>query len=160
MEKSKEELGAGLLVFVIGAATVIGSFNYSIGSLSRMGPGYFPLMSGCVLVLISLFILIKGARQYYIEKEKGDIIHLFKFKKVDRVRVKVWVFVTIAMIAFVLLSIYVGFIASAFSIVFISALADKSNSIKSILILSLSLTAFAVLVFYYLLKIQIPLWLL
>lgn len=160
MEKSKEDLGAGFLVLLIGAATVIGSFNYSIGSLSRMGPGYFSLMAGFILIFLSLFIILKGARQYYKEKERGEHERVFCFNKIDKIRLKVWLLISLAMLAFVFLSIYVGFIVASFSIVFISALADKNNSIKSILTLSLSLTAFAVLVFYYLLKIQIPLWLL
>nr|WP_254045843.1 hypothetical protein [Paenalcaligenes hominis] len=41
-----KELWSGGLLVLIGMATVLGSLNYQIGSLARMGPGYFPLMLG------------------------------------------------------------------------------------------------------------------
>lgn len=157
MQESKTDLWSALFMFVIGLATAIGSLNYEIGTLANMGPGYFPLIAGIALLLVSGLIFIKGLATYYKSKEfssktKANCINL-------RPRWRVWFFIIAAMLAFVLLSRYVGLEVATFVTVVLAALADPANSWKNILLLASALTAFVVLVFYYFLQIQIPLWL-
>ena len=48
--KSQKDFFAGLMFSVVGVGFAIGASTYSIGEGARMGPGYFPLMLGIVLV--------------------------------------------------------------------------------------------------------------
>lgn len=55
------ELAAGLLICMIGATFLFGSFDYQTGTATRMGPGYLPMVIsgiavglGMVIVLLSL----------------------------------------------------------------------------------------------------------
>src|SRR5690625_5584510 len=54
---NRKEFWASFLMLFIGIATIIGSQNYQMGSLIRMGPGYFPLMLGILLTAIAVLIL-------------------------------------------------------------------------------------------------------
>lgn len=150
-QEKKRDIWSALLVFLLGSAITIGSFNYSIGTLTEMGPGYFPLILGVVLTILSFVIFFSSEDRLIIIKNK-------KSKGSSNNRLRAWVFIVLSMLSFVVLSIYVGLLASTFSLVFIAALADKKNSIKSNLYLSAGLAVFVILVFHYFLKIQIPLW--
>lgn len=155
---NKKDLLSGLLVLLLGAATVIGSFNYTIGTLVNMGPGYFGLMSGWLLVFLSVPLLIRGARGYlrYKELARDDD------ELVDRIqllygRSRIWFFVSMAMLSFIFLSFTVGFVVASFSLVFLACFADRTNTVKEAFFLASGLTVFVVVIFYYLLQIQIPL---
>ncbi|HWQ39403.1 MAG TPA: tripartite tricarboxylate transporter TctB family protein [Burkholderiales bacterium] len=50
----------GLVFLVFGAAAALIARDYPIGSAVRMGPGYFPLVLGCLLALIGLAIMLRG----------------------------------------------------------------------------------------------------
>ena len=51
--KSQKDFVSGLMFTAIGAGFAWNSaLSYDIGSASQMGPGYFPLVLGLVLVLL------------------------------------------------------------------------------------------------------------
>ena len=52
------ELAGGLIVLVGGCAVAIGAMSYRLGELTRMGPGYFPLVVGSVLALMGLGLVL------------------------------------------------------------------------------------------------------
>ncbi|MNT87566.1 Tripartite tricarboxylate transporter TctB family protein [compost metagenome] len=49
-----------------------------------------------------------------------------------------------------------GFLPATFALVFVSALGDTSNSIKSAAILAIAMTVFGALVFSWALQLQFP----
>jgi hypothetical protein len=51
---------SGCVFMAIGAAAIIAGRNYDFGSLSRMGPGFFPLLLGGLLFMIGLAIAGRG----------------------------------------------------------------------------------------------------
>src|SRR5690625_5599426 len=55
---NRKEFWASFLMLFIGIATIIGSQKYQMGSLIRMGPGYFPLMMGLFLIAIAVLLLL------------------------------------------------------------------------------------------------------
>jgi hypothetical protein len=51
---------AGLIFVVFGLAFAVTSLSYELGTPLRMGPGYFPLVLGGILVFLGLLIMGKG----------------------------------------------------------------------------------------------------
>jgi hypothetical protein len=57
-----------------------------------------------------------------------------------------------------LLGHYGGLLPATFAIVFISALGDRTNTIKQAVLLSIAMSAIAVVVFWWALQLQLPLF--
>jgi hypothetical protein len=51
-----KDLYGGALVFLFGIGAILAGVGYHVGSLSRMGPGFFPVAVGAILVLVGLAI--------------------------------------------------------------------------------------------------------
>ena len=54
--KSQKDFLSGLMFLVVGGVFAWGATHYSIGTGARMGPGYFPLLLGVILVLVVLLL--------------------------------------------------------------------------------------------------------
>jgi hypothetical protein len=55
-----KEFWSGVLFLAIGCIAVGMAQHYPIGSVSRMGPGYFPLVLGGTLALLGLIFIIRA----------------------------------------------------------------------------------------------------
>ena len=53
----KRDFYAGGIMTLLGAAVTLDSMTYSLGTLTHMGPGMFPLMLGVTLTFIGVLIL-------------------------------------------------------------------------------------------------------
>lgn len=153
---NKEELLSGLVLVLIGGLTIVGSLNYKIGTLARMGPGYFPLIIGVIIAVLGLMLLFKLSDDQYpqekLEKNISDFPPL-AFKN----QVITWVLVISSVLAFIILSKYGGLLPATFFLVFISAFADNKNNLKIALSAATVLTLFTVAVFHFGLRLQMPL---
>ena len=58
--KNTQDFLAGLLFGVVGGAFAWGATEYEVGQAAQMGPGYFPLMLGCLLVLLGMAIVLRS----------------------------------------------------------------------------------------------------
>jgi putative tricarboxylic transport membrane protein len=58
--RSPKDFCAGLLFVVVGVVTVVIARGYPIGSTSRMGPGYFPVLIGSLLILTGIVVVVRG----------------------------------------------------------------------------------------------------
>ena len=52
---------AGTLFIVIGALALLGARGYPVGSAMRMGPGYFPVVLGWLLVALGALVGLRAA---------------------------------------------------------------------------------------------------
>src|SRR3546814_7367662 len=50
----------GLLLAAFGAATVVSASGYPLGTTARLGPCYFPLMVGGLIVVLGLILAIRA----------------------------------------------------------------------------------------------------
>ena len=143
--RNKRELYASGLMMLIGIGTVAGALNYDVKSLERMGPGYFPLMLGVGLMMVSalMFVSIEPAAEG--ETRRAPSLRAF-------------LFVTAGIVAFMVFGRYGGLVPASFAIVLLSALGDESNSLTSALALALGMTIAAVVVFHFGLQMQFPLF--
>ncbi len=145
-QRVKEYLGGGLMVLIGGGAIAEGS-RYSIGSLESMGPGFFPVSLGVLLALVGALLLISAR-----------VAALHTYEKPLPPEWRGWILICLAVIAFAVLGKYAGLVPATFAIVFISALGDRQNTIKSALLLALAMVVFAVVVFAWALNMQFPLF--
>lgn len=58
VKKDLRDLLGGLLMIAIGSFAAIYGQRYDMGQLQQMGPGYFPVVLGSILVLLGIFIAV------------------------------------------------------------------------------------------------------
>jgi Tripartite tricarboxylate transporter TctB family len=144
---SNRDYWGGALVVVIGLGALLQGSRYPIGSLSRMGPGFYPTALGAMLALVGL-ALIATARFSRTQTEE----------KVLPPEWRGWFLICASIVAFVVLGKYGGLVPATFAVVFISALADRENTLLSAAILALATVAVAIIVFWWALQMQFPLF--
>lgn len=144
---NKRELYSAALIILIGIGTVAGSLNYNVGTLARMGPGYYPLLLGGLLIFMGVLIL---ATPTTVDDEKVQAF--------DKGQYRTWFLVIVALGAFMLLGKYGGLVPATFVLVFLSALADRTNTTKVALALAAGVTVAAAGVFHYGMQLQFPLF--
>ena len=69
-----------------------------------------------------------------------------------------WFCICAGVVAFAVLGRYGGLVPATFASVFIAALGDRKNSLLASLVLAAAMTVVCVVVFWWLLKIQLPLF--
>lgn len=142
----KDLIGGGLMLLLgIGAAAQ--ASQYHIGSLQEMGPGYFPLALGIILAVTGVAIMLAGLRT-------AIIAPAVKLKREWRG----WFCICASMIVFAVLGHYGGLLPATFACVFVAALGDRKNSLLAALVLAATMTLVCLVVFWWLLKVQLPLF--
>jgi hypothetical protein len=135
----KDVIGGALLVS-LGIYVAIAAFGFGLGTASRMGAGYYPLMLGTTAILVGLVIAVNGLR------EPGEM---------PRIEVYTFLLVIGGLIAFVLLVERAGILPAIWGLVGLSALADRDITVFEIICLALaaSITAWVLFV----IVLQLPL---
>jgi len=135
---------AGLLFILIGASAVVFARDYPMGSAMRMGPGYFPTILGGILFLFGVYVMVRGVRSG--AKVKGE----WGWKPLA--------LITLSIVLFGFLMDRLGMIPALAVMFFVSALAGREFRFKEVLILTVLMSAFAVGVFVYGLKLPFQLF--
>jgi hypothetical protein len=150
LTEANRDYYAGALMLVIGSAVAWQGFAYSVGSLTRMGPGFFPVALGVLLAVLGIAIaagsvkrrvLVTGAA---VEEAPPEW--------------RAWGLILLSVAAFVVIGKYGGLLPATFAIVFISALGDRDNTVRGALVLALAMCAVAIVVFWWLLQLRLPLF--
>jgi hypothetical protein len=139
-----QDFFAGLLFVALGAAAVAIARNYPLGTTARMGPGYFPLAVGVLLVIIGAVLAVRGMR--------------FTAEPAQRFAVVPATLVAGAVISFALSIERLGLIASLLAVVVISYLANPRRRVLELLLLTAVLVGSSALIFVYGLKLPFKLW--
>ncbi len=147
LTKYNKDYYAGALMLLFGLYAIFQGRMYPIGTLSRMGPGYFPVALGVILSLIGIAIAAT-ARSNIPEGEEKPLPPEWRG----------WICIIASVIAFIVIGRYGGLLPATFAVVFISALGDRDNTWKDALILSIGMVIIAVVVFWWALQMQFPLF--
>ena len=147
INKSNRDYYGGALMFLIGLGAILQGRTYSMGTLSRMGPGFFPVSLGVILALAGAAIALSAR---FAEREAEE--------KALPPEWRGWFCISLSIVAFVVLGKYGGLVPATFAIVFISALGDRQNTIKSALVLAVAIVAICLIVFWWALQMQFPLF--
>ena len=145
-KRGRDYLG-GVLMIALGMAAALQGASYRIGTLSRMGPGFFPVALGVILALAGLVIAIVAR----FERDAVDAKSLPP-------EWRAWFCICAGIVAFVVLGKYGGLIPATFAIVFVSALGDRDNGARAAALLALACVVVAVVVFRFALQLQFPLF--
>ena len=137
----------GALMFLLGLGAMVKGRTYPVGTLSLMGPGFFPVALGAILALVGLAIAVR-ARFAGLEGEEKALPPEWRG----------WSCICISIVAFVVLGKHGGLLPATFAIVFISALADRQNTIVSATVLALAIMVVCIVVFWWALQMQFPLF--
>lgn len=144
---SNRDYYGGALMMVIGLGAIIQGRQYPVGTLSRMGPGFFPVALGAILTFTGLAIIV-AARFAARETETAPLPAEWRG----------WFCIGLSIIAFVVLGKYGGLIPATFAIVFIAALGDRQNTILAAAVLALATVATCVVVFWWALRMNFALF--
>lgn len=144
--RAREYYG-GALMMLMGLGAVTQGSSYKIGSLTAMGSGFFPVALGTILVLLGIWIAGTAHRTP----------HEGATEKVP-LEWRGWFCILGSVVAFVVLGKYGGLLPATFAVVFISALGDRENSWLSALLLAAAMSIVCVLVFWWALQVQFPLF--
>jgi hypothetical protein len=145
----KRDFYAGGLMTLLGAAVTLDSLTYTLGTLTHMGPGMFPLMLGITLTFVGTLILGTA-----IVTPLGNDERILP----EKPEWFAWGCILAGPVAFIILGEYFGLVPATFACVFIPALGDRTATLKGSLILSAGVTVFGVALFVYLLKIPFPMF--
>lgn len=52
-------IATSLFFIIVGSVFAYTSYNYNIGTLDNMGPGYYPLMFSLILIAIGIINLLR-----------------------------------------------------------------------------------------------------
>lgn len=146
--RMKRDYYAGALMMLIGLGAAAEGGTYHIGTLVRMGPGFFPVALGVILVCLGIII----AGTAFASREGGDERFLPAHPQWFG-----WLCLIGGPILFIILGVYAGMIPAIFACVFVCALGDKTATLKGTLIMSAGVTVFGVILFSYLLGVPLPL---
>ena len=144
----------GALMIVLGLGASFQSLSYDRGTLSRMGPGFFPLALGIILTLTGVAIAAAAAPPAAKLGTTTDGETQQPWKPEWRG----WTCIALGIVAFIVLANNGGLRPATFAVVFVSALGDRRNSVLSAAALAGATVVFAVVVFSLGLHVQLPLF--
>jgi hypothetical protein len=146
---SRRDFYAGGLMILLGLGAALEGQHYNIGTMRQMGPGFFPVALGVILVLIGITIagtsLAGGA-------EDGESVLPAKPDW------RGWLCIIAGPFLFIVFGKYGGLAPATFACVFVSAMGDRSASWKGAFLLALGITVFGVALFSYILKVPFPIF--
>ena len=145
VRRALKDILAGGIFVVLGVAFATGSLAYEIGSPLQMGPGYYPLVLGGLLVAFGSMIVVKG-----FIAGAGEPIGDVDWRAVA--------LVTAALLFFGLTARGLGLIGALFGASLLGALGRSATSIREVLLIAVGLTALSVVVFVVALQLRLPLF--
>ena len=140
---NSKDVWAGLLLIAIGAVAILIARNYAFGTALRMGPGFFPIVLGGLLILAGLYALASGLRS-------GEAIE-------GSWSLRALVILPLSLVLFGVLMEHGGFVPAMLVLIFASATASTEFKFVEVLLFSVALTALCVAVFVWALGLPYPL---
>jgi hypothetical protein len=152
----KDRLGGALMV-VTGAGAAQQGITYSVGTLAAPGPGLFPGALGVLLMLVGLAIALTGRRGPAAAAALAAGATA-PYEPAPRPEWRGWFCIVLSIIAFIVLGSHGGLIPASFAVAFIAALGDRENTWLSACALGVAMVVVSVVVFWWLLQLQLPLF--
>lgn len=136
---------SGLFFVSLGALGVVLSFEEKIGTATRMGPGYMPLVLSICLIVLGGIVLLRGVLAGEPAIQLGEL------------RPPLMILLSVA--AFALSVRSLGLAPAVFITVFISSFAQTKPRLAETGLLALAMALFCSAVFVWALGLTIPVFL-
>ena len=142
-----KDIAGGALMVAIGLSAVTIGRTYPAGSMTRMGPGFFPVALGVLLTATGAVIAL-AAKVSAEPAAHGSMLPDWRG----------WAGILGGIVAFGVLGSRAGLVPATFAIVFVSALGDRRNTLLSATLLAMLMVAFCVVVFVWILRLPFSLF--
>lgn len=149
-QRDKTDLLGGALIALVGCGAILEGSSYQVGTLARMGPGFFPVALGAILVFLGILIALTAS-----PVDPADAEEDLSSTPPDW---RGWGCIIAGIVVFIILGRVAGLVPATFALVLISALGDREQSLKNALLLATGVTIVGVIIFSYLLELQFPLF--
>ena len=137
--RNNQDILAGVLFLLVGLGAVAGARDYEMGTAMRMGPAYFPTVLGWILYGFGAFLLLRGIAR------GGAAAVAWGWRPLA--------FVTLSILAFGFVITRFGLIPALVALFLVCAAAGREYRTGEVLLLTAVMSAFAVGVFVYALKL-------
>lgn len=144
--RDHKDFWAGVMFVAFGLFFAGFGTRYTFGSAARMGPGYFPTVLGCILMVLGIIIAVSGLAPKAPEQ------------KVGRFAWSTLLLVLGPIVLFGLMLNTLGLILCLLMLIVISSYASHEFTWKAALGNAAVLIGLCLVVFVYALKLQFPLW--
>lgn len=142
--RDKQNFFAGLMFCAFGALGIVLGSGLNLGTIIRMGPGYFPRFLSVGLLLIGAVILLKAIRYGESPLERWSFRPMF--------------FIFGGILAFAFLISRVGLAVSVLIVILLSAFGTREVRWKESLIMGVFMAGLSALLFIYFLGLPIQVW--
>lgn len=111
---------AGVVCVLLGSLVLVVASDYNFGTPRRMGPGFFPITLGTLLLLLGVGIVLSSLRSH---------------DRLPPLNLRPWLVIPAAIIAFAWLLPRFGFAPAGLAVVVLAGLADpKANKLALVLL--------------------------
>jgi len=141
--RNNKDFWAGMMFFGTGVGAMIVARHYPFGTTLNMGPGYFPMVLGGILIVFGAFITFRGLRRN--EKMQGPW------------SLRTLIMLPLFIVAFGILMRPAGFIPALAALVFLSAASGREFKFKEVLFLTFFFSVLSVAMFIWGLGLPYPL---
>jgi hypothetical protein len=139
----RQDLVGGLLAVALGAYAIAEASQYPMGSLLRMGPGFFPCTIAAVIIILGLVLVANALRR----RPAGQAVDV-RFRSV--------LAISAGIALFTLLLERAGLIPATAALILVSSLAAPHWRVRRTLLLALGVTALVYLIFILVLQVPVP----
>jgi NADH:ubiquinone oxidoreductase subunit 2 (subunit N) len=142
--RSPQDLGAAVVLVVIGLAGAYFGRDLAFGTAGRMGPGYFPIILSWIIVAVGVILAVRALT--------------IEGPRIEPVQLRPIVVIIAAILMFGFLISAVGLAISAVMLTILAAYARRDVNLAEAALLGVGLAAFTVIVFVYGLSQPLPAW--
>lgn len=142
--RDAKDFWSGVMFAAFGIFFIVFAREYDMGTAARMGPAYFPTVLGGLLLLLGIFVAIKGLAA----RTSDGRVEPFHFRPL--------LLVLGAVVAFGLLLRPAGLLVALATLVVVSSLGSHEFRLRDVLLLTVGLAVLVVIVFIYGLSMTVP----
>ena len=146
LAKRKDHI-AGALTAVTGTMAAIEGYNYQIGSFSDMGPGFFPFILGCILILLGVLIAANRG-----DGSPGETTEM------PPLDIRGASCIVGSIVSFLIIVRYGGLLPAAFCATVVAAVGDRDAKPLGTVALGLVAVVIGLVLFHGILKLPLPLF--
>lgn len=149
---TKADFFSGAIFVAFGVAFAAASSQYTVGTLLRMGPGYFPRLLGIILAVMGLAIVALAALRFV--RPRAD-------DQVPEDQPVPWMRGSLLLVAVLLFGFSIsgaGLLPTVLITTFIAALAGQGTTPARAAVIAAGITLLCMVIFVFLLRLTVPLF--